>query len=475
MKIKDIIFNAIWFGVIPKLTIVATLFVTPLVTPYLTRIDYGNIGIINSYIALAGAFSTLGLHMHLSNTFFELKKNYNKAWGRLLYLMLGGGLLAMILVFVCLYASLEDTIYPKLFVVSLAVIPIIFNINQQIATSYYTLIARPRPLVLRNLCATFLGILIFFISARYLRLGYLSWLISSFISAIVLFLLFFKPLWIDANLYPRIERSRRRILYWIKIALPVIPHNIGHTVLVSSDRIIMNILGVSTSLVGIYSQGYVMGDYVNTVIMGLLVAISPLSQKYYREANYLQLRKIFYIIQSFALFVIFLCCIWMHEIYTLLIKNETLQAGQEIACYTMFAYAIFPLYSFVSLSAFILKKTKILLWLIWVPAVINIISNFIVIPIWGYKSAIITTLFSYWSIGLIIMYHPFYKKEIELWLGNSKKIWLLLILYFVLLVVSNVLKQEGLLLKGSVSVIVFLIIGYCIYKLKGESFDYIIE
>ncbi len=473
MKIKDIIFNAVWFGVVPKLTVLATLVVTPLVTPYLTRSDYGNIGIINSYVGLIMALSTLGLHMHLPNTFFELKNNYKKAWGRLLFLMSLGGFFSMILAAICLTFSLKDTFYPKALVIFLAVIPIFINVNQQISNSYYTLMSRPKALVLRNLGATLFGIALFFISARYFKLGYLSWLISSSASAVLLFFLFLKPLWIHANLYPRIEKSKKRILYWLKISLPIIPHSIGHTILVSSDRIIMNILGVSTSLIGIYSQGHIMGDYVNTIIIGLLAAVSPLTQKYYRDSNFIQLKKLFYIVQIFSLFLIFFCCIWMKEIYYILIKNPSLQEGQDIACYTMFAYAIFPLYSFLSLPAFVQKKTKTLLWLIWVPAIINIVLNFIAIPIWGYKAAIVVTLCAYWIMGIIIIYHPYYKKELCLWMKSANKVWLLLVIYILLLFIANFLASFPITLKATISFILLAGIGLYIYKLRKIQFDYI--
>ena len=52
MSTRKIVANTIYYGVVPKLTFLASLIVTPLITPFLTPEDYGIQGVISSYSSL---------------------------------------------------------------------------------------------------------------------------------------------------------------------------------------------------------------------------------------------------------------------------------------------------------------------------------------------------------------------------------------------------------------------------------------
>ncbi len=59
------------------------------------------------------------------------------------------------------------------------------------------------------------------------------------------------------------------------------------------------------------------------------------------------------------------------------------------------------------------KKTKYILWLVFFPAIINIILNFIFIPIYGYIAAAYTTIISYWLILLIPFFSDYFLSVIQ--------------------------------------------------------------
>ena len=69
MRVKQLIVNTIWYGVVPKLVAILTILILPFITPYLTLEDYGIIGLINSYKGIAFGVATLGLHLHLTNSY----------------------------------------------------------------------------------------------------------------------------------------------------------------------------------------------------------------------------------------------------------------------------------------------------------------------------------------------------------------------------------------------------------------------
>ena len=78
----------VYYGVVPKLTMLLSVVILPLTTPFLTTFDYGIYGVITSYTSLFVSIAPLGLHIHLTNSYFEYPRHYNLVWGRVLMLML---------------------------------------------------------------------------------------------------------------------------------------------------------------------------------------------------------------------------------------------------------------------------------------------------------------------------------------------------------------------------------------------------
>ena len=402
MQVRQILANSIWYGIIPKLTVVINLILLPVITPFLTPFDYGIIGIITAYSGLIGLIAILGLNIHLTNSFYVYGPNFRKVWGRILgLLLLSGFLFAAIYGTILFFALTQISGAMKLIVIICACIPIALTANVTLAQHYYTLIYKPRPLVLRNLAASVAGLLITFVSIYYFRLGYVGWILGTAGAAIAGFMLFISPLWRQERILPNFSISRQRAAKWLKISLPIVPHSLGFVLLTSSSRIIMDWLGVSIDDIGLYSNGYIMGDYSIVVSSAMIVAIAPRIQELYRSGNFPDLRRLYVFCQVVAVVVALMMAVWMPQIYRLLIHNEQLQPAAGIAVFICFANAVFPFYSFISTAAFIEERTKTILWLVFVPATLNIILNLIFIPVYGYQAAVFTTLAAYWSQLLI--------------------------------------------------------------------------
>lgn len=452
MKLKEVLSNILWFGIIPKLTVLVTLFITPLITPYLTPDDYGVIGIISAYVGTIIGFATLGLHVHLTNSYYEYKLRFGVVWRRLIFWMAVGSLGCMLCGMLLLWMILPDVSpWPRWLVTGLSTISILLSFNTVIAQHYYNLRLQPKPLVIRNMLAALSGLGVMFYVVYQLRWGYMGYVISSAVSAVVAFLLFVYPLWYKLKLYPYPNPVNRRVKWWLKVAVPLMPHNVGHILLGSGDRIIMSILMVSTYEIGIYSNGYSFGEYGGVIILALTTALAPVLQTSFRSNNNLQIRRLLIITETVSLVVIMGLSLWMREIYRLLVHNEELQICYTVAGYTCFSFAMFPLYSILSVPAFVEKKTWQLLWLIFVPALLNIILNFIFIPLYGYRAAIITTIISYWSISIIALLVPYYRKYLCMWLGHPFRILWLPAICVLLVYVASFLGACSVWVKSVVS------------------------
>lgn len=464
-SIKKIFGNTLAFGVIPKIPTAINLIILPIITPYLTLDDYGIWGVISAYCSFFVCLAPLGLNIHLTNSFFEVKK-WKIYWGHIFYLLLVSGLICSILYIGLIMVELRYVpTWTRFLIALLSSAPILMFGTGTISSHLYPLLSKPLPLVLRNLVASVCTIIVTFIVVFYLRLGYWGWILGSFAGSLTGFVLFGYTLTKDEQIYPLKEQNFRRIRYWLKISGPAIPHAIGFMLLATSSRIIMSFYNLSLEDIGIFSNGYTMGDYVTVVSVALATALSPEIQRAFRENRFSDFRHIFYFCQITTLMFVFIVACWMPQIYLIFMKNPTLQVAAPIASLICFANVVYPLYNHLATIVFISKETKHLLWLVFIPGILNVVICLISIPFYGYMAAVFSTLISFWSILLIPFISQFHAKKVSVWLGSRWKIFVLFVILLTALIFSNVIKDQSLIIK----IVITLITGtiyMCLLKYK---------
>lgn len=464
MRIKEIAKNSIWFGVIPYLSEFVGLLMLPLITPYLSQQDYGLWGIISAYTGLITGFVTLGLHIHLTNSYYEYRSRFHVIWSRIFYWILWGAILGFFISVGLIYSELPSTEpYNKLFVALIASVPILVSPNKSLAESYYGVRLLPRPLVLRQLISSICKVVTLFSVVHFFQMGFMGWVISATVAAIIQFSLFIKPLWINLKIFPAYNKFDNRVKDWFKLSLPIIAHSVGHVLMGNSSKIIMAVLGVAIVDIGIYTNGFLMGGYVSVIILALIRSLSPVIQTTFRANNYIQMRKLLIITQGFAFLVIFAISIWMREIYLILMQNESLQVSYTVASYTCFSLAMYPTYTLLMTTATIEKQTKSILWLLFVPALVCIILNLIFIPIYGYRAAIYTVLISYWSVSIIGCYVPYFRAHMNNWLGKAEYVFMLNIICVGLLIIAQLIGAIPIVCKLIFTVIALIMILIIVY------------
>lgn len=460
-SIKRIFGNTLAYGVIPKIPTVINVILLPIITPYLTLDDYGIWGIVSAYCGFFTLLAPLGLHMHLTNAFFEVKK-WRIYWGHIFYLFLFSGLVCSVVYIGFIMAELRYVpVHIRFLIALLSCGPILMFGSGTISSHLYPLLSKPLPLVIRNLIASLCTIVVTFIVVFYLRLGYWGWILGSLAGAVTSFIMFGYTLIKDEKIYPLREKNKRRVKNWLKMAFPVMLHSIGFMLLTSSSRIIMSFYDVPLENIGIFSNGYMMGDYVTVVSVALATALSPEIQRAYRENRMSDYRHIFYFCQITALLFVFLVSCWMPDIYRIIMRNPALQIAAPIASLICFANVVNPFYNFMSTITFITKDTKQLLWLIFLPGIINMSVCLIFIPIYGYMTAVYSTLLSFWSILVIPLISRFHAGHTIQWLGSRWKLTGLVVILLASLVCGNIIKDYNIVIKVVVSTatsIIYLII-----------------
>ena len=430
MSIRKLVTHTLYYGVIPKLTMLISVVILPITTPLLSAFDYGILGIITSYTSVLSSIAPLGMNVHLTNSFYENPRHYSLNWGRILFIFLVSGLVLGLVNIGILYFTLPIKSYKGLLLSFLGSVSVFTFANALLAQHLFPLLSKPKPLVFTNLFASVLGIVTSFVLIVFFDMGYWGLVASPAITSLSAFLLFIRPIWINRNIVPIIEKNKKRLLENIKIALPIIPHTLGFVLLTSSARIIMNLYDVSVDDIGLYSHGCTIGDYILVITNALILALAPQIQVAFRSSSFNKFKKMYFFCQGVALVSTLFFCIWLPQIYGFLIRNEQLKQSCDIASMMCFANIVLPFYTFASTVAFIQKKTTQLLLMVFVPWLLNITLCLIFIPVFGYRAAIYTTMISYWSQLIIPFFVPFYRKTVGEWLKHR---WYLLIILSVLL------------------------------------------
>ena len=463
MSTKKIVTSTFYYGVVPKLTMLISIIILPLTTPFLTTFDYGVYGVLTSYTSLFVSIAPLGLHVHLTNSFFEYPRSYHLVWGRVLQMILLSSFLFGMLNVGILLFTLPVSGTEGLLLSVAGSVPIFLLANGLLAQHLFPLVERPKPLVFTNLMGSLLGMLVSFVLIYFFRMGYWGLVSSGVVSGVFVFLVFLKFVWSDFDIRPIWDRNRKRVLKMLKIALPLVPHTLGFVLLTSSARIVMSQYHVSYDEIGLFSHGSTMGDYAVVITTALATALTPQIQRSFRNSDYRSYRKLYFLCQTVALVASFMICVWMPEIYGLLIRNAHLAQSRDIACLLCFANVVFSFYVFMSAPVFIEKNTMQLLWLVFVPGILNLLLCYILIPVFGYRAAIYSTIISYWSQLMIPFFVGYYRKSVRQWLGGRWPIFVVLLLVLSDLLIANELMHAAIWLKVVVTLGALSIL-WCFYR-----------
>lgn len=179
----------------------------------------------------------------------------------------------------------------------------------------------------------------------------------------------------------------------LKFNIPLIPHFLSTIILGQADRLmIKKIIGASEA--GIYSFTYNISLIINIITTSINNAMVPYIYEKMKNKDYKKLNKI----SIFLLFIIGIMCLAFSTIAPELIKifatPEYYDAISLVPIISLSSYFIF-LYTFFGNIELYFEKTKFISAASFTIAIVNIILNYIFIPIFGYFAAGYTTLFCY--------------------------------------------------------------------------------
>jgi len=392
--IKLLLKNSFIYGFIPQLPKLASFFILPFITPFLTKVDYGIIGVLDVYIGLISAIHFLGFNVVITNVFINHPNRYLIVWRQLYGFLLLWSIVYIFILGVVIYYTLpqeannnlEKILFLKLFP------ELIFTPILMFMTIYYRMKQLAWPIALRSLISGLLAVSINYYLIVHLRLAYMGWLYSGFVGTVAGGLMFLIPFFKTLKLYPIFNFKRRLIIKSMKVGLPVLPHNYSHYLLNSSDRFIMERFQVSTGNIGIYSLAYTLGIYINLGANAINQAVSPNLLIFIKEKKWKSYQDLVVLFQSLIFSACVTSAIWVNNWMPILIRNDELNQYPQIFVIIALSYSAWPLYSGCNKVLFYFEKTTVLWKITTMAGIINILLNIFLIPIYGFLIAAWTTL-----------------------------------------------------------------------------------
>lgn len=251
--------------------------------------------------------------------------------------------------------------------------------------------------------------------------------------------------------------------YWkyaLLFNIPLLPHYLSGQILSQSDRIMISKM-VGNAEVAIYSVAYNIGLLMNIFTSAINGSYTPWFYQNLEKGRHSQIQKVTTIIMYIMAALIILLMIWGPEAIAVLGSSEYRRGIYAVPPVAAGAFFMF-LYNIFANIEFYYEKKGYVLFSSVAAALLNILLNFIFIPMYGYVAAAYTTLACYIVYSLLHNYFARYicrEKTIPEIILCSKTVLNLSVLIVGTALMMNVLYKYtwiryGLILIGLFALIV---------------------
>lgn len=367
----------------------------PVMTRILSPEDYGILNLFTSYLGIFTVLFTLNVYVAVGRYFYENAADFKFFFGTTILLLFITISLSSLLI---LFFSDEITELLELpeglvyYFIPLVVFAVIMSMFVQI----YQPLKKSKTISkinIANAAMIFVMSVLFIInlnSDKYLGAIYSYLVVGSFSSIYLLYKL---------KNYLSLNLNRKAVKYILSYSIPLIPYALSSIILAQFDRIMINGYEGSES-VGLYSFAYNVGMLLAVFHSALNSAWIPYYYQYMGEKKYIQHDKdIGFILQLIVLAAVFLS--FFGKEIGLILSAESFHSSLDIVPVIVLSYFFFSIYYVYSRNFEYFKKTVISSVVVLVCGIINILLNMYAFPIYGYKSAAITTLISYMLMALL--------------------------------------------------------------------------
>lgn len=402
--ILDIGKDSIWYLVATIASSILAFIAVPIFTRVLVPRQYGVYSLVAGAITLLSVLGTVWLTGSIVRFYPEYRKNdkldvfYSSIYHYVPY-VIGACLLVILPLLIFL---LPPSIYKWPVVLGTAILPLalLFRISQGLSrarrfSKYYAIQSIAADGGRYLVGAALVGLLGLGVSGIFL--GWLGALVAVVLMQLIVLSVFKYFSWRRNS-----KDLQREFLHF---GLPLIAANILGTVLAVSDRYIIQLFK-GAAQVGLYSVVYSLSLSIIVAMVGFIeLGAGPVAVRAYEEGGEEQAIPIVRTLTRYFLFVLIPSAVGMwllrYRVMSVITSPKYISAA-AVFLPLLAGIALSESSWLPSISFYLKKKTRLLLWPVGIAAAFNVALNFILVPKYGYTGSAWATLASY-AVYFVLM------------------------------------------------------------------------
>ena len=409
--LKELLKGSAIYGLAPFLPKVLTIFLLPILTKYLTSVDYGIIGTITAITFAVQALQDMGLRVVLAPYFYKCRSHYKVIWKEVY-----GFLSLWMILYAFIQATLLYFFIPKeaeankwLIIILSNFSTVFFGPTAIMGQMYFQLHLKPTPVAVRIIMAGVSTIIANFICVVVFKWGYMGAYVGSFAGTFLTNLSYWPAVNRKLGLSPIYNFKWRTIRKLLKVSIPTVPHYYTAYLMNTSNIAAMNYHGKPQSQIGYLTMSQHISSIFDAVINAVNQMFSPMSYKFIHEKNVKEMRRTLftYILMTYTMTTLY--SLWAREIYTFLISNEEIAATYKYSIILVMALNYRPIYVYCCNYFFYYEHTLQLLGISLMSGVISCVFYFSMIPFLGIHAALIGFYMGCLYYGYAGYFFKFYK------------------------------------------------------------------
>lgn len=377
---------------------VLSFFMVPLYTSILSTSDYGIADLITTTVLLVLPF--FSLLMDESVMRFTLDKAFDtrQVFSIGITISTIGFVAAMLLSpVIFLFETLREYYW---FIVFYYVVSWIYNI----VSSYVRGMDKLALTTAAGLIHTFTYLLFNILFLLVLKIGVYGYLLAMNLSNLVAIIFLVLTTKLYKNFIPLLQLDTKLAKDMVRYSVPMIPNYISWWFNNCADRYMVSYF-CGTSITGIYSVAYKIPTILSSITSIFSSAWKISSVDNFGSQESIEFYNRTYKFYSGLLLIGAGALILITKFLALLLFANDFFAAWKITPILIIAYTLSALAQFIESIFNASKKTQTLFYASLIGAIVNIILNFVMIPIWGGIGAAIATVIGYFTIWIIDMFN----------------------------------------------------------------------
>lgn len=369
-------------------------------TSYLaTKSEYGDYTLIYTFIAFMNVFYLYGIDAAFLRYYFLSKQKKEDIYRSAIQILSITSLISSLVIFL-LADSLAVLIFNQggyAFFVKIAAA--ILLVDSLCSLPYLILRAEERSVMFTviRLGRFLLELLLDIVFVVFLKTGVKGILYANLLAALVNLIVLLP----SQSRYLRGAFSLSAVKELLRFGLPMIPNGIAYLVVEISDRYLMLHL-LDKEKVGEYSANYKFGTLMLLLVMAFRTAWQPF---FLKVADQSDAKKIYSRVMTYyilgASFIVLLGSLLIEYVVRIPITRETTILGRsywgglQIIPVILFSYMLYGIYINLMVGIYINRKSEWMALFTGLAAVVNIGSNFYLMPHYGLMGAAFATFLAY--------------------------------------------------------------------------------